>query len=175
MSERRTILTDLPHAVREYLVELPVAWRRWREDLSNDHTLFWRTPAVRIALWILLGVALLIGLRSLISFFAPAGAGRDFTAATPTATLYVACTNPQCLHTEAVQRPMDFKDWPLTCTACGVESVYRASLCDRCRNWYAVAPGKPDLCPACAARDAKAAPVVEQVGPKNPDDEEDDW
>ncbi len=175
MNDRRTILADLPHLVREFFVELPAAWRRWREELSNDPMLFFRTPLIRIGLWILLGALLFIGLRTAIAFFAPPAAGRDFAEPTPTATLYVACTNPQCLHAHTVQQAMDFKAWPLACPRCGVASVYRASICDRCRNWYAIVPGKPDVCPTCAAREAKAAPVAEKFGPTNPDDEEDDW
>ena len=155
---------------------LPVNYRQWREDLKEDPTLFWRTPVVRIALCVAAGLVLLIGLRSLIGFLAPDGSDPNFIEATPMATLYVACTQPQCLTHYTTQQQMDFSHWPLTCDKCGGESVYRATLCQRCRSWFATAPNMPEVCPLCAGRDAAKAPVVtDRKKSANPDDDEDDW
>ena len=178
MSDRRLPnLAELPIAIQRQLALVPVSYRQWREDLRADHTLFWRTPAVRIAIWVAAGLVLLVGLLSLIGRLAPADADSAFVEATPMATLYVACTQPQCLFSFTTQQDMDFNRWPLTCTKCGGESVYRAKLCPRCRTWFATAPNMPDACPRCAARDAAKASVAD--GPKkksaHPDDDEDDW
>ena len=177
MNERRfSALADLPHAIRRQWTDLPVNYRQWRDDLKADHSLFWRTTAVRIGLWILLGVAVLIGLRALmgISGFSAVGPLRE--EPTPLATLYVACTSPVCRHPYVSRQAMDFNDWPLKCPQCEAESVYRAHLCPECREWYAIAPQTPGACPTCADRAAARAPSDDDSAKSsNPDDDEDDW
>ena len=170
-------LPDLPHRVRESLADWPTRFRQWRDDLRKDPSLLWRTTAVRILLWLALGTALLVGLRSGINALTPGVRGVHVEEPTPYATLYVACTNPACRHQFVSKQPMDFDDWPLTCPKCGQPTVYRAQLCPVCRQWFATAPGQPAECPFCAERQ-KATDEPERIGPElptNPDDAEDPW
>lgn len=166
---------DLPHRVRQFLADAPAAWSRWRRDLAANPALLWRTPAARLAAWVVLGAAIIILARVGVAVLSPGASGSAFVEPTRTATLYVACTNPECLRSAIVQQPMNFDGWPLTCAACGAPSVYRARLCPTCRSWYATIPGKPPICPACAAASARPPPDAQTKRPTDPDDEEDDW
>ena len=177
MSHRRfAAIADLQDTLRRQWADLPVNLRRWRDDVKEDRSLLWRTPAVRISLWILAGIIVLVAVRTLIAAVTPSTTSTIFVEPTPLATLYVACTDAQCRHSYVSRQPMDFDDWPLACETCQAEAVYRAKLCDKCRSWFATAPNQPDFCPTCAARAAAAAPVKDEPkDPSNPDDKDDDW
>ena len=173
--DHRPSLANLPHKLRQNIAEWPVKLRQWRSELREDPTLFWRTPLVRVGLWVSLGIVAIVVASWLTSALTPRGGG-EFREPTPMATLYVACTNPDCRATNTVELPMDFGDWPLKCDKCGQESVYRAHLCPTCKHWFATAPGEPPECPFCAAKRAAAQPVEPApTGPVNADDEEDPW
>lgn len=178
MSEDRLpSLANLPHRIRAGLANWPAGYRQWREDLRQDPALLWQTPAVRIVLWIVLGIILVSGLYWAIATFTPSGTDSLFVEPTPLATLYVACTNPDCRAHYNTKQPMDFDSWPLKCEQCGSESVYRAKLCSVCRRWFATAPGQPTGCPFCATRHkAEQTPeTIDSDKPTNIDDEEDPW
>lgn len=157
---------------------MPDAYRQWREDLKEDPSLIWRTPLVRIAIWIILGIAILVGGQLLISSLRPAGSVRgERAAATALATLYVACAHADCLAAFTSRQPMSFREWPLACEKCKRQSVYRAQICPTCREWYATAPDQPPKCLRCEAA-AGAQAEKERPKPKkkgNKDDDEDDW
>ncbi|MGD8451691.1 MAG: hypothetical protein PVJ57_07715 [Phycisphaerae bacterium] len=175
-TDRRSQLADLPDRIRERTANWPEDFRRWRAEVREDPSLFWRTAAVRITLWIILGVVAIVAARWLTHALTPPAGPGDFEKATSTATIYVGCTNPACQAAYQVKVPMDFDAWPMKCEHCGQESAYRAKLCPKCRQWYATAPGEPAECPHCAARRAaNAPPPPKETGPQNPDDEEDPW
>ncbi len=157
---------------------MPDAYRQWREDLKEDPSLFWRTALVRIAIWIILGIAILVGGQLLINSMRPSDAARgERASATALATLYVACTHAECLAAFTSKQPMSFREWPLACEKCKRQSAYRAQICAACREWYATAPDQPLECPRCAAaarvKAEKERPKPKKKGSK--DDEEDDW
>jgi hypothetical protein len=171
-------LAEIPHQIRTQVQSLPDRWREFREAFQEDPAAIWHSPLTRIAGWILLGIVILVIGWLLIGMISPPDTGGGaFTTATPTATLYVACSNPNCAHDYTTRQKMDFDDWPLICPECGQESVYRATRCDVCRQWYSTAPGAPDACPHCAARAAQK-PVEAAPTPDRPavsDDAEDPW
>jgi predicted RNA-binding Zn-ribbon protein involved in translation (DUF1610 family) len=172
----RSPLADLPHRVRDEWQALPGRWRAWRADFDEDPTLIWRTPVVRIIGIVILGIGLLLLGQWLITGLSPTSGGA-FAEATPTATLYVACTNTQCRHHFTITTPMDFDEWPVTCPECGEKTAYRASRCPDCGQWFAVVPGAAKACPHCAAREAarEADTVVPDAGPASSHDDEDPW
>ncbi|MBN2446821.1 MAG: hypothetical protein JXO22_08850, partial [Phycisphaerae bacterium] len=94
---------------------------------------------------------------------------------TAMATIHVACTNPDCLADYVTQVPMDFKAWPMKCRQCGQQTVYRAALCHKCRQWYAVRPGQPRECPHCARPPEPAAAPADTKPEEHTDDDEDGW
>lgn len=168
------MLAQWTHHVRESLAAWPAQFRQWREELRHDPTLLWRTAAVRVGFWLLLGIGALLGASWLSRALVPR-AGGGFEEATPLATLHVVCTNAACRKQFTTRQPMNFADWPLTCPDCNQLSVYRATLCSTCGTWFAVAPGGPSGCPACAARAAPPPPPPAPEQPKNLDDLEDPW
>lgn len=150
-------------------------WKQWKQDVRDDPAVLFRTPGVRIGLLLAFGLLGLWGARVLSrSIVSPELLGAD-ARPTRVATLYVACATG-CGYFEPISRPMDFKDWPMTCPKCSEKDVYRAKPCGRCRGWYAVRPGATDDgCPICrrAAQPKASAPVQSQ--PTDPHDREDGW
>ncbi len=172
----RPSLADLPHRVRQRWSALPADWRLWREGFRRDPATIWRSPVIRIAGLILLGVVLIVGVDWLIGSLSPGPAGQAWGEATPWATLYVACVNPTCRASTTTHQAMDFDAWPLTCPTCGGQTVYRATRCSERRHWFAVEPGQPETCPFCAEQ--KAAQVPDEPVRQEPtftDDDEDPW
>ena len=149
---------------------------RWCADLREDPGRLWRGPVPRLLGLVLLGLAAVLGLHWLIGGLAGRTLALPSEQVAPRATLYVACTNAGCWAAYTTQQPMDFKAWPMKCEKCGALTVYRATLCPTCRQWYAVAPGQPPACPHCAAKtavpDSKPASIDPQ---KSRDDAEDPW
>lgn len=176
MNRRLPSFADLPNRVREGLAGLPARWREWREGFRADPAILWRTPVLRVAALVALLLAAGLTLRWAIGLLAPGGRGQVFEQPTPWATLYVACTHPDCRAAYTTQQPMDFKAWPLKCERCGRPTVYRATRCPACRQWFASVPGAPATCPRCAEK--TAAPQPAEL-PRRPsatgDDSEDPW
>lgn len=168
--------SKLPHLIREKVGELGESVQTWKADLRENPAQFLASPLVRIPFWIVVGIVLLLLGRAAISAWTPTQAGRNFEQATTTATVYVACTNPSCLHSFQAQVPMDWKKDPLTCSKCGQKSAVRATLCSKCRQWYAVPADRAAGCPLCAARAAAAAskPTKKKTA-EHSDDAEDGW
>jgi len=172
---RRTRLAELPHRIREWMARWPADLRDWRADLRHDPGLLWRTPVIRVGLFMLGGVALIAGARWLAVALVPGGA-TAFEQATPYAILYVACTDPACRASYTTQQPRDLRNWPLVCEKCGKKAVYRAQVCPDCGGWFATAPGRSAECQFCEQRRAATRPATDvQTKPINPDDAEDPW
>lgn len=171
---RSRLLSDLPHRLRERVADLQSDLRRWRADLREDPSLLWRTTAVRVLLWLTVGVCALVGVWYLTTGLLPAGERGEPEQATHLATLYVACTNPFCYTSYITRQPMDFDGWPLACRECGQRTVYRAKLCPTCHRWYATVPGAPNQCPFCAVPQTDEPERPEPL-PSDPDDAEDPW
>jgi hypothetical protein len=152
------MLTRLSTSVRRWLAERRSPWR------SRDGTLVGAALPrgsglpLRLALWVLLGVAVFFGLRYAIHAIAPTASNDKVEAATPWATLYVACSDPACHAARAVQKPMDFSAWPLVCEQCQKPTVYRATLCSRCGAWFARGASGAGDCWRCAERRAASQP-----------------
>lgn len=176
-NDLRTRLADIPHRLRDLFETLPARWNEWREAFRQDPAVLWAGPIPRIAGIIVAGTLCLILGNWLIQGLRPAGPAGTFAEPTPFATIHVACTNPDCLHHETRKVDIDFDDWPMTCDKCGRESVYRAKLCRKCRNWYATAPGASERCPHCQRGTAEeSAPTPHRARqPANPDDLDDPW
>lgn len=165
---------QLPHQAREAVRGFKDRYRQWREDLKEDPSLLWRTPAIRITFYLVLAVGLILAVRWGTNTLAGAGAANKEDV--KKSTLYVSCTDPNCLKSFNATVAMDFKTWPLKCDQCGQLTVYRATLCKVCRNWYAVAPTGPDGCPFCRKRFDAAKPTTKpKAKPANSDDAEDGW
>lgn len=164
-------LGDLPHAVRDELENLPSRWRDLREGLRNDPGAIFNHPLARITLFVILGIVALLLINWLISGLTPGGTTPTSEVATPWASVYVACTNPECGAVYQAQVARDFKDWPLPCERCKTGKVYRAAYCKECRSWYPLVPGKAHVC------QAKEAPVQAPTTPKQrgTDNDEDPW
>ncbi|MCG3127716.1 MAG: hypothetical protein CHACPFDD_02586 [Phycisphaerae bacterium] len=147
-------------------------YSRWRADLRDDPTLVWRTRPIIFAITGIVLIGIAFGIQALANHWVAAASGsRVFEKPTPTATVYVACANPNCLDAAVLQLPMNFRAWPLPCATCGGASVHRAELCKSCRTWYAASQGP---CPHCTA---KAAPpkTLTPRKPSKPGDSEDGW
>lgn len=175
MPPARRFLAELPHRGRVWLAAWPERWRAWRAELREDPTVLWRTPAIRLGGLALAGIALLAAAHVLTAALTPAAAPGALQAPTRTATLYVACTNPACLTSFVTRQPMDFRDWPLECPQCGQSSVYRATVCRACGQWFATVPGSSKECPHCAARAAQATRPALKAPSASSDDDEDPW
>jgi len=173
---RHNLLSDLPHRLREHREQLLADLRRWGAEVREDPTLLWRTAAVRVGLWVVLGVVVLLTARALTrSLVSLAREGQGEQAA-PVAILRVACASTSCRHTYTSHQPMDFAAWPMVCPRCGQATVYRAKLCPKCHRWYGTVPGAPKVCPLCSAPEAPGQPDEQPApAPENPDDAEDPW
>lgn len=173
----RLSLAELPHRFRDELAALPGHWRNWRENIKQDPAALWQGPISRLLLLALVGTALLLGIRWLSTSLSALPPEMKNEEPTPFATLYVACTNPDCLAHYTTQQPMDFDNWPLTCEQCGQPTVYRATRCPDCRQWFATTPDQPETCPHCTAREHERreseTPAI--VPREHSDDAEDPW
>lgn len=172
--KRAPLLANLPHRVRAQTTDFKANLRQWRADLRENPRLLWRTAAVRICFWLILGLCAFLLVRAVTTSLFPTGQARP-EPPTPLATLYVACTNPDCYNSYTDRQPMSFDAWPLTCRKCGRQTVYRAKPCRICRRWYATPPGMPDECHFCVAREPEEPPEPPQPGPIDLDDREDGW
>lgn len=172
-------MARLPHRLREAVSGLPVRLRQWRADIRDDPWIIWRSPATRIGIWCALGLVLILIIQAGIDWTRPADVKQHLDKATPWTTLFVSCANPLCRHSFTAHTAMDFRNWPMSCEKCGARSVYRATRCTRCGQWYALAPGQGPGCPNCAERDAREKAGREQAKPMerpaNPDDAEDGY
>lgn len=166
---------DLPHRLREHLTDLRTRYRQWREELRADPALLWRTPLVRAALLLLLGLVLVLAVGWLAAALAPAPEGGEASAGRQRAVVRVACTNPACIRSYSKELPLDFKAWPLACPDCKQPLVYRAQFCRACRTWFASPPDAAAGCPVCAMRTAAPPVRAPASQPVDPDDAEDDW
>ncbi len=176
MTERDPrFLSDLPHRIREQLQTLPELAHDWHARLRSDPGAVLRSPLLRLAGLLLLLIAAGGSLAWLAGAFTPAIDPGRIEAATPTATLFVACTNPDCLADAVVKQPRDFSAWPLPCQKCGRPTVYRARQCPTCGGWFAAAPGQVPVCSLCAraARARESRPA--DAKPDKPPDAEDWW
>lgn len=150
--------------------------RAWREDIKTDPAAIWNPQPVRIALWVTLGIILLIAARWASTALLPRGDAGKTEAPTTLATLYLACAEHACRHSFTARVERDQVNWPLLCEKCGGKSAWRATLCKKCRNWWAKAPGSAPGCPYCeerALQEAKAHP--EKPAASRPRGEDDDW
>jgi hypothetical protein len=165
---------DLPHRLREQLIDLRRGYRQFWADLKDDPGRVWRNPFARLLAWATLGVAAVLLVNLLVGrFVIPPQTSAE--QATSTATLYVACTNPACRAAGVIERPLNFSAWPAKCDKCGASSVYRATVCPKCGRWFALTPDQPPGCPFCAEA---SQPRTRPTGPPrstDPNNLEDDW
>lgn len=164
-------LSELPNQVRQRAADFKTDFRQWREDVGKDPSLLFRALPLRLGLWLVLGLGVFFGLRAVIGAITPPSG--QFETATRDATLYVACTNPDCRAAYRTSRPMDFHDWPITCEKCAQRTVERAIQCARCRSWYV--KGTPGGCPRCAKPTSKPTASRATSRPVDRDDAEDGW
>lgn len=167
--------TELRGSLRERISSFRLNFRQFRADVREDPTLLWRTQPIRIAFWILVGLGLILFVRWLAVSITPTPSFPGEYEPTRTATLWVACTNPDCLKTSMHTAPMDFNAWPVACEHCGNPSAVRAVRCPLCRSLMPPAEGDSSgPCVRCATPVRKtAAPVASR--PSDPDDREDGW
>jgi hypothetical protein len=169
-------LSELPHRFRERLAALRTRWRDYRDECRETPGIARHRPLLKIGALILVVLAAILGVRWLTSWITPGGSASLADQRTPTATLYVACTNPGCRTFFTTLQPMDFKNWPLKCAGCGALAVYRATQCPTCRHWHGLAPGGPVGCPFCAEKTQQAEPFpTSRATPHHSDDDEDPW
>lgn len=168
-------MPDFSSRVKEAATDFRSDWSQWRSDVLRNPALLFQSLPVRITIWLLGAFALYM-----IISWVVVGANRQGVVvveqATPTATLYVACTNSECLKSATVTQSRNFKEWPLKCENCGKLSLYRATLCKACREWFSAAPGGPAECLLCKRKAIKA--TVSQPVKKlseDRDDREDGW
>ena len=173
-TENYKSLSELPHRLRAQLAGWAARWRDYRAS-PRETNLALRRGLLYVGIVIVIVLAVFLGVRWLTGWITPGGLGALADQPSPTATLYVACTNPNCRTFDTVIKPLDFKDWPLRCSKCGGLTVYRATQCPTCRQWYARAPGGPVGCPFCAEKARKAEPPPVQKPSQRSDDEEDPW
>lgn len=170
-----TFMPDLSSRVKEATTDFRSDWAQWRSDVRRNPGLLFQSLPVRVAFW-LLGACVLYFVISWVIVGANRQGAVVVEQATPTATLYVACTNPDCLKAATVTQPRNFKEWPLKCEHCGQMSMHRATLCKSCREWFATSPGGPVECLLCKRNTKKAAASQPtRKVPENRDDREDGW
>ncbi len=174
--DRPSRLAAIPHFLREQLEALPERWQNFRFTLRDNPEAILQSQYLRIGLLVGGGLITIGLLQALVVGLTPGGTDQAFVEATPTATLYVACTNPDCHAAYTITREMDFADWPLTCRDCGQQTVYRADRCKTCGKWFATPPGATPACPHCAKPDTPApAETPTRTAPRSHDDLEDPW
>jgi predicted RNA-binding Zn-ribbon protein involved in translation (DUF1610 family) len=169
-------LTQLPHKMREAAGDFRSNWSQWRRDVRANPSILFQSLPVRLAFWLVVAVAFFFCVTRIMKALTPdASAGRE--AATSVATVYVACANPDCGKSQIANPRVDFKAWPMTCAACGKATVYRATVCKKCRNWIAMVPGQPPDCPHCRRAAAAKRPATKPARKESddPDDREDGW
>ena len=172
----RRSLAELPQRLRERLAELREDWRLWRDEIRENPARLLHSVVLRVAVLVILGIVGLAIVNWFSGALVPGGPTWSLEEGTRLATLYVACTNPACRATYTSHQPMDFKSWPLKCTKCGQDTVYRAGRCPTCRRAYALQPAAPPGCPLCAERQAAEQRKIEPIKPaKKSDDAEDPW
>jgi hypothetical protein len=197
MSQDRPSLAELTHRLREGFAARRAAWREWRSTVRQEPGRLWHSPLTKIGLLLVLALTAVLALQWLGGALIPGGLSWSYAQeGTREATLFVACTNPACRASYTTHQPRDFRDWPLRCKKCGEETVYRATRCPTCRQWYAMSPGShpsslisdpsslisgggsaASLCPFCAAKQAEQKPVeaAPPQAPQHTDDAEDPW
>lgn len=152
-------LANIPDKLRDQAADLPDQVRQLKDDLRSDPSRLWRNPMARIIGWVLLAGVIYAIAHLGIAMFVGSLDSSEFVEPTKTATVHVACTNPECRTSYVANPPIEFTNWPMTCEQCGQPTVYRAKLCRSCGQWYANVPGQPDDCPHCAARREAAEPT----------------
>jgi hypothetical protein len=172
MSQRRIPSTgEVPHLVKEQLGELRDAGRELADQARNDPVRFLDNPITRL---VGIGVGGVLAVWLVVFLVQKMTPRADFDSNdTPAAIVHVACTNPDCLAHHLENLPLDFDKWPLECSQCEGKTVYRAKRCPYTQQWYATAPGQPDVSPFKPEKKV----IVDQ--PKKPtktgDDVEDSW
>jgi hypothetical protein len=174
-ADRPPLLANLPHRLRERAAKLRGNLRQWSADVREDPGLLWRTPAIRVAFWLGVGLVAFFAARFAANAILPADADAEFKQPTQLATLYVACINPECRESYTTRQPMNFSAWPLTCRKCGRATVYRATLCPTCHHWFATVPGREHNCPFCRTPEPDEPESMPPANPIDPDDAEDGW
>ncbi len=175
--KRRPLLAELPHFLRERLVDLSVWYRDWREASREDRGAIWRSPILRIGVLVILAILAVYAAGRMGVGLLPRGPSYALDQPTQTATLYVACADAECRANYTIQQQMDFAEWPMKCEQCGHDTIYRATRCLTCRRWIAHAPGTDDECPFCAdlRRAAEPRPEASDEPTAISDDDEDPW
>ncbi len=159
----RTV-AELPRRLRELVSAMLLRLRAWMDAVRAEPALLWHTPMLRVAIIVLVGAGVLALINRLATGLTPGLDRSAFETPTRLATLYVACTNPDCRVSFTTHQPMNFKAWPLVCPHCGQKSVYRATLCPNCGRWYASAPGTP----AALIRSESVIPTMRKIrGPRS--------
>lgn len=131
--------------LREHLLD-------WSQAVREEPTLLWHTPAIRYAVYLLVGVLLVTTVGWGVNMLTPPpppGAKPEAT----TADFHVLCTNPACGVHFAVRRPFGFDDFPVVCPHCHEKSGFAARRCPSptCKGRWVV-PERIDggtRCPIC--------------------------
>lgn len=179
MDGRSTLVSAVWGRLRTWLTGVHENARDIRDAVREDPAAVANSPVVKIGIWIVIALTGLIAVQWFLAAVTPKPANFGNDQPTPYSTLYVACTNLDCLAAYTSQQKMTFTGWPLKCDKCGQKSIYRARRCGTCREWFAKASGPPtesSPCPLCARkRAAEVKTVEEKKKANNPDDEEDGW
>ncbi len=169
--------TDIPHRVRSALEEAPESIKSWKQQVRENPSAVFDPTLIRVGIYIVAGLLLFAGMYWLVGLLTPEFDPKVWQEPTAVATLYVACTNSECLQHSTVKKPMDFAAWPIDCGQCGQATVRRASVCKSCAQWSASDP-ETGRCPVCVRRESEQNRQREQIRKKrstDPDDLEDGW
>lgn len=139
-------------ALREQVPVVRKGFSDWREQVREEPSLIWQTPAVR---YVVYGVGAAITLWvvtfaiALITPPPPKGARAQAT----TADFHVVCTESGCGHHFVMHRDFGFDDFPVKCGECGKLSGYSARPCNSAKcggRWVApVVTETGKSCPKC--------------------------
>lgn len=150
-AEKPSKLSEWIQALREGAPGVKIHAAAWLEACRNEPALIWRTPAVRIVVFVIAAVLLVKSVGWGFTLLAPGGA--EPVPRAETADFHVVCTNPDCGKQFVINREFGFDDFPVTCPFCRKQSGASARNCNSttCKGrWVAPVVGGGRLtCPVC--------------------------
>ena len=153
--QERNRLVELYLAFREWWPTVPALWADWCEQVKENPRLILETPAVRVCAIVIAGLLAIYFIGGFVDFVTPAPLA-DARPRAKTADFHVICTNEECSHHFVIKRKFSFKDFPVKCSMCGLETGQQALRCRsrECRGRYVPVVRRKDgvYCTKCGRK-----------------------
>ena len=141
--------------LREEATYLREVVGEWLEQVREEPSLIWATPAIRYTTYGLCAAALIWVVSGVAGAITPPPPASARPTAT-TADFHVVCTNPSCENHFVIHREFGFRRFPVQCQRCQRETGFSARKCGSTNcmgRWVAPVREETGLtCPRCGAR-----------------------